>query len=499
MTNNTNPAADSTVLADQAERYSLIEMDSTPPVTVRQAIPLVSASALVSAVPAVPFAGGQMIPVPPSVTETLAPVAAVDRSLADALEPIVAEGARNAAVTHLVRGGVLPSDVNPIAGFNSPAAYAAAVPATAASAAVFTARAGTATATTTTTATVTTLVTPAAVAAPIEARPTTLSGANMVAGAAAEGEAVLVGWSGKGELTRAQISERLEAAGLPTNLTPAARTAHAQAGRSTTEACGTKYDVTAERRGSLPDGAAPYAARWSISTPIHGAAIGQPAATTIGCVTLMSDGSLATEGPAELCAAIRAEFDRRCAGEIFQSADVTAWMRSVVCGTLGGVQLGGVYYVPRSGAARAEALCTSVAAVWGTNWIAPALPVATSDQLRRGLVRGLSDEAAEILADLATQRTNAKAAFDKGDRKSADIGTRAAATFMLRLRTVAERALSYGALLGAELVTELRATVLAALATVEPLLDPAAQRGWLIWEELEREQTMRERATEITA
>lgn len=492
MTNTTNHAADSTVLADQAERYSLIEMDPTPPVTVRQAIPLVSAADLVSVVPAVPFTGGQAIPA--AVQETLAPVAAVDRALADELAPIVAEGARNAAVTHLVRGGVLPSDVNPIAGFNSPAAYAAAAPATAASAAVFTARAAGATAAVTVTPTA-----PVVVTAPVaEVRPTMLSGANMVAGAAAEGEAVLVGWSGSGELTRAQISERLAAAGLPTNLTPAARTAHAQAGRSTVEACGTKYDVTAERRGDLV-GAAPYAARWNISTPIHGAAIGQPAATTIGCVTLMSDGSLTTEGPAELCAAIRAEFDRRCAGEIFQSADVTAWMRSVVCGTLGGVKLGGVYYVPRAGAARAEALCTSVAAVWGTNWITPALPVATSDQLRRGLVRGLSDEAAEILADLATQRKIAAQTAADGKRKTADIGTRAAATFMLKLRTVAERALSYGALLGPELVTELRATVLAALETVEPLMDPAAQRGWLIWEELEREQTARERSAEVTA
>lgn len=494
MTNNTNPA-DSTILADQAERYSLIEMDPTPPVTVRQAIPLVSAADLVSVVPAVPFTGGQAIPA--AVQETLAPVAAVDRALADELAPIVAEGARNAAVTHLVRGGVLPADVNPIAGFNSPAAYAAAVPATAASAAVFAAHAGSAAATMVpTTIAPTTITAPAAV---VEARPTMLSGRDMVAGAAAAGEAVLVGWSGKGELTREQISARLETAGLPTNLTPAARTAHAQAGRSTTEACGTKYDVTAERRGSLPEGAAPYAARWNISTPIHGAAIGQPASTTIGCVTLMADGTLATEGPADLCAAIQAEYQRRIAGEVFQSADVTAWMRGVVCGTLGGVQLGGVYYVPRTGAARAEALCTSVAAVWGTNWITPALPVATSDQLRRGLVRGLSDEAAEILADLATQRKIAAQTAADGKRKTADIGTRAAATFMLKLRTVAERALSYGALLGPELVTELRATVLAALETVEPLMDPAAQRGWLIWEELEREQTARERSAEVTA
>lgn len=324
---------------------------------------------------------------------------------------------------------------------------------------------------------------PAPAPAPVVTR---LSGADMVAGAAAAGEAVLVGWDGSGELTLAQIRERVAAAGLGVEILPSARTARAQLGRAVSDACGSKYDHKIEK---ATDEERPYAARWTISTSNPGAAVGQPSGYTVATVTLDKQGGLAFEsGDAELEASIRAEYQRRVDAEVFNSADVTAWLRSTITATFGGVKLGGVYYVPRTGAAQAEALCASVATAWGANWIAPALPVATTDQLRRGLVAGLAAEAADVSRRFELARANAREEHAAGTRKASDLTARAAQTYLSELRTVAERCVAYGQLLGAELVAELRDRVVAAMESTIALLDATAQRAAQIWEEIEAER-----------
>jgi hypothetical protein len=496
MNDANNTASDSDLFISMLE----LDLPAPPPVTARQAIPVITDA--------------------PEVPAAVRALAEVDAPLAAELGAIVAEGAANAAVVDMVRGGVSRADVNPVAGFNSPAAYAAAVPVTQASATTFAGRAVAAATVAPVAGPVVTVPTGAGTSAGIthiptgpsvfdqpraarmapaapkaEVAPAALSGTTMVAGAAAEGNAVLVGWTGKGDMTRAALAARLEAASLPVTLLPVIRSAHAQAGRAIRDACGTKYHHKA-MTGRPENGVA----GWTIGQVQGGAAVGEAYGRTVAAVVLQADGQLVITSDtdnAHLVTDIQTDYANRIATELYQSADVTAWLRSVITTVAGGVKLGGIYYVPRAGAATAEALCASMSKAWGEGWIDPALPVATTDQLKRGIVRGLQAEATEILHDLDAQRTVAKEQHAAGARRSEDIGPRAAGTVLANLRKVAERCVAYGALLGAEYVAELRASVLAAIATVEPLLDDTSQRGWMIWEEIEREVVAAERAADV--
>lgn len=327
-----------------------------------------------------------------------------------------------------------------------------------------------------------------ATTAPASAPPL-LSGSDMIAGAAASGNAVLCGWDGSGELRRAQIAERVAAAGLSAFLLPIARTSRAQLGRAIADACGSRYEFRAER-GERAAAERPYAARWSVGAVNHGAEVGAAYGRCVATVTLAANGELIIDTDDHaLATQIREEHRRLVDEEVYSAADTTAWLRNILCNVFGGVKLGGIYYVPRSSAARAESLCTEMATIWGTNWISPALPVATTEQLRHGLARGLADEANTIISKFTEARDTAAREHYRGDRRSPDLSARAATTFLRELRTVAERIVSYAALLGAALVAPLRASVNAAIEQANALLDDTAQRASLIGDEIEDERS----------
>ena len=94
----------------------------------------------------------------------------------------------------------------------------------------------------------------------------------------------------------------------------------------------------------------------------------------------------------------------------------------------------------------------------------------TTDQLRDGLVRGLTDEVVAVIADLAALVNEA------ADAKR-PVGERAAATLARRLGECSDRAHGYAALLGDERVATVRREIAGARDRVEPYLSEAAKRG----------------------
>lgn len=130
------------------------------------------------------------------------------------------------------------------------------------------------------------------------------------------------------------------------------------------------------------------------------------------------------------------------------------------------VRYGGNWYVPRRWRSLAESICASLQdAGWGHNWMSPALPIATSPQLAKGLAVGLEMEVDEILADLHSDRSRARAANRE------DIGPRAAETFMVRLRGVGARVVAYAQILGEDNVAGARFRIHDAMIELDAVLE----------------------------
>jgi hypothetical protein len=316
------------------------------------------------------------------------------------------------------------------------------------------------------------------VTAPAEEVRPLITRANMVAGAAETAVGALLGWSGSGTVSRGRLLTALRAAGLPETWLPAAKSAHAQAAEAVERLNGIGYVARAERKGRRGTvGARRYVARWIVGRPHTSGAVGEDLGTIACTVTLWDGDTLECQGDDGLCARVRAAYDALASGDLYQAGDVTEWLRGVIRGRWGGVRLGGTWYVPRRYVTVAEALCRALAEGerWGLDWILPALPVTTSEGLKTGLVRGLIQEANQLVSDWrdAVQRAGGK------------IGERSASTVLKRLGEVTERARGYAAVLGPDHVRSVQSTLAALRAEVEPHVSEAAQRGALVWEELQ--------------
>ena len=296
---------------------------------------------------------------------------------------------------------------------------------------------------------------------------------DLIAGAAAEGDGAIVGWNGLGELTRAQIAEILTAADASAWM-PESRTATAQGAQAVSVVGGSfvvravrapkasaTRTATAEERG--------WVARWQIVASTDGGTLGDSFGTVVAVASISADGAMTVEGNEEIATAIRAEYARITGAEIFRANDITKWFSSNLI-AVGSVRFGVGYYIPASARAIAERVLAHLSPVWGTDWIVPAVPMATSAQLRAGLAKGLSAEVTAVLSDLDRQRNLAR------KNGNSDVGSRSAATLLRDLRAVADRAASYETLLGS-CVSSVRADIAAAIATIEPLLGDTALRG----------------------
>lgn len=310
----------------------------------------------------------------------------------------------------------------------------------------------------------------------------------IVVGAATDGSGIMVGWSGYGEMRRDTLRQCLSDAGFDPAWVLASKSAYAHAGFALTMLNGGGRVVRADRGGlrvgqavQLRSGQrARFQARWTVGSVRHeGATVGDPYGRTIMTAVLTTDGHLELTGDSYLCTKVMADFERRVDQELYPAAEVTMWLRATLLSRFAAVRMGGVWYVPHKYAAQAERFVACVADTgWGRDWILPALPVATTEQLCSGMARGLIGEAAEVIADLESQREQAKRA------KKSEIGAAAASTLMVRLKAIVERVKGYAALLGERHFVKVREELLAAISKVEPLTDDTSARFALIRDEM---------------
>jgi hypothetical protein len=320
---------------------------------------------------------------------------------------------------------------------------------------------------------------------------------SMVAGAVAEGHGVLVGWSGKGKLTRGALVEAIASAEAKA---PLAASARAQAGRVMSTLTGLGFVVRVARENK-----AVGTTMWTVGKVNHKSLVGSELGSVEMRVTLNANGELATEGNVALGERVRTEYQLALDSEIYQAADITGWLGRTLMLTYSAVRFGVGWYVPACHADAAGKLCAAVAAVWGTDWIVPALPVATSDQLRDGIVRGLTGEVDGLMARLTTERATAKAArdnamhvaqlatdqaaMDAAIKLAGDIGPKRAGTFLAELRGIGARIVAYGQVLGEERIACAREQVRQAVIELETVLGDdysgISARFSAVWDEIE--------------
>lgn len=306
----------------------------------------------------------------------------------------------------------------------------------------------------------------------------------LVAGAASEGHGVLVGWRGMGQLTRGALKMALDEIGQGA-LLPAPMSARAQAGNVLAKYnnLGMVVRVARKAMGST------WVARWTIGAVKSANRAGESYGDIVLAVELLPSGELHFDGDEAMAASIKADYDQRIAAEVFQAGDVTSWLSGKLYDQYKAVSFGIGYFVHQRHAAAAETLCKAVAGTsWGHGWVLPALPIADSSQLRDGIVRGLTEEVADLMARLATEREIAKT-----ERKGGDIGAKRAGTYLKALRDIGQRIVAFGQVIGEERVVAARDVVRAAVVELETLLGDdfsgIGQRFSLIWDEIERDQS----------
>lgn len=292
---------------------------------------------------------------------------------------------------------------------------------------------------------------------------------DFVTGAREDGSGILVGWAGSGELKQYESTTALARAGYPMEWGLKSRSAHAHASAAVNTLAQAGRIIKPVGKGRNSFGRF-YTARWTVGNAIN-ANVGDKFGQVILTCELSTAGTLTIEGDASLAARVREDFDRRMVGEVYPAGDVTEWFRKVLISRFSAVRLGGNWYVPERYSDGAERLCGELAKFWGLDWILPALPVATTNQLRAGLVRGLAKEVTAVIAEFETQRASARKA-----KAGSDIGATAAAALLNKLRDVHDRAKSYADLLGSEAVRVVRENLAAGIAVIEPLAGDSAQR-----------------------
>lgn len=318
------------------------------------------------------------------------------------------------------------------------------------------------------------IVAPAAgeTVAPVRA----LQHGDLVAGAVAEGHGILTHWAGSGTLTGGKIAEILAAAGAPADWAPKAKESRTQANLAVTKVANEAGLIVHKQKRDWRKKDQAYDARWTLSTPAAGAVAGEAAGTVVVAVTLNED-ELKFDIESEVSEQIAAEFATLKANEVFQAGHVTSWLGSVFRDRLGGVKYGGSWYVPRESREAAEKLVDAFeAAKWGSDWVNPPLPVATSSQLSKGIARGLAAEVDETLTQLK---------IDSAACKNGKVGEKAATTYLAKFKDHAARALHFGAILGESEVASCKAKIAAAVTELEGALDGTALRFARLWEEVE--------------
>lgn len=269
----------------------------------------------------------------------------------------------------------------------------------------------------------------------------------IIAGEAAEGSGALVGWRGQGSLALRDIRAALEAAGCPSDWAPPAESCKAHAGEAVRALNARGYIVRAARRTDQDRRIAratgsTWEARWTVSvSSASTAAVGESAGRVVLSFELRG-AELTVAGDDVLGREVTEIFNAKRDAEAFQAGRVTEWLSRTLQRHLGATRLGLGWYVPAGSRPRANALCMAMASVWGCAWICPLLPVATSEELKIGVARGLVDDVAAIEKTLANERNAATEA------KLSEISPAVAARLLRSVTEVTERVAAYRVLCG---------------------------------------------------
>lgn len=302
----------------------------------------------------------------------------------------------------------------------------------------------------------------------------------VISGQAAEGSGALAGWRGQGTMTRGDIVAALASAGLSDALAPREKSYRAQAGQAVRRLDNRGYVVRSAARSSAVKlariaGTRAWDARWTVSaTNAATADVGDASGRVVATFEL-NGAELTGEGDAGLIAEVTEIFNALRDAQTFQAGEVTAWLSSALCRHMGatGYSLG--YYVPATSRAQANALCAALMARgWGRDWACPLLPVATSDELRIGIVRSLEDDIAAVAGAIASSAGEAAAE----GRAAMQPGR--AAQFLRTLTDVEGRLDAYRALCGEARVAPVKATLRAMIEDLRRICGDTATRGAML-------------------
>lgn len=331
----------------------------------------------------------------------------------------------------------------------------------------------------------------------------------LIAGAVAEGHHAIVAWEGTSGMQRSELEAALK--GISREAwTPGAPNARAQAGSAIAALGRGGLHVKPLRKGSVADsGLASGEHTWTVGRVSHTGKVGDEYGEVIVRFKL-SGTTLTYEGDATIAEPVVATFAARMAAEQFKSSDVTGWLSRTIRWKLDGVRFGALgWLVPAANVGAAAELCKAVqSAGFGSGWVT-GLPVATSDQLRDGIVRSLIDEVSELIDRLNKERNEVKASKDAavaaarakknhGDelqqalKMAEDVGEKRAHTYLKEFRAIGERVVAYGAVLGEERVDSARQWVKRGISELETIVGEdftgIRERFGLIWEEIERDR-----------
>ncbi len=290
---------------------------------------------------------------------------------------------------------------------------------------------------------------------------------HLIAGAVAEGNGIIFAWRGSGELTLGQIEDLCAKHNL-SHLVPESKSTHALAARAIRSAIGSGYALKAL---SKPKGAA-YAARWAWST-VDGHAdlnLNDNSGQVAGIAQLNLDNTLVCEGVHST--KIGEEYNRLKNGEVFSAIDITNWIAGFVR-SANGIKLGTAHYLPSNVVSTYEHFIVDLSNNWGDDWLLPT-PIATTEQLRIGLSKGLFAEYNDLLSELQSADKAAK------ERKAVGLGVRAATSFVRKFTELQERAKGFAVLIGAERVNVVVQACAEQVNTLSNLAGDTATRGALL-------------------
>ncbi len=284
-----------------------------------------------------------------------------------------------------------------------------------------------------------------------------------------------------GAATRAQVIERLALVGL-TELAPKAKRPVAHAGHAV-RALNVGGLVARRAKGNEEysvDGTpcvagADVAARWVVGR------LGRSDVALV--VDLLRDRTLRTTGDEALGARVRADYQARIDGEVYQSGELTTWLQDVLRMWYSAAQNGVNWYVPAEYSDDARVLARCLAgrdidggALWGASWCC-GQAVTTEEELIFGLAAGFLDDLDRLAEDFAKARET-------------NVGARGMNTLLARVDDAAETITrSYAKILGADHVEPLRTRLAALRAEIEPLIgDDSTQRARMLELDIDDEE-----------